>query len=291
MDKIVIGLENSKELAKNLAKKIKAKYLDVNVSSFPDGDLYLRVLGDVSKKVVYVCESFQPNPNKTLLDLFFLGKTLKDLKAKKVIFLVPYLGFMRQDKRFNSGEAINAKIMSQIINECCDKIITIDPHLHRILKMSDVFTNGINLTANHLIAKYIKNNFKNFVIIGPDWESFQWAEEIAKETNSKNTVMDKTRFSGRKIENKIKKEIDLKGKNIIIVDDIISTGKTMIGALKEAKKRGARSVNAIGVHGLFIEKGYEKMKKAGFNKIVSTNTIIHKTNKIDIIDLFLEKIK
>ena len=103
--------------------------------------------------------------------------------------------------------------------------------------------------------------------------------------------MDKTRFSGRKIENKIKKEIDLKGKNIIIVDDIISTGKTMIGALKEAKKRGARSVNAIGVHGLFIEKGYEKMKKAGFNKIVSTNTIIHKTNKIDIIDLFLEKIK
>ena len=243
------------------------------------------------KKLFMCVKVFNQIPNKTLLDLFFLGKTLKDLKAKKVIFLVPYLGFMRQDKRFNSGEAINAKIMSQMINECCDKIITIDPHLHRILKMSDVFTNGINLTANHLIAKYIKNNFKNFVIIGPDWESFQWAEEIAKETNSKNTVMDKTRFSGRKIENKIKKEIDLKGKNIIIVDDIISTGKTMIGALKEAKKRGARSVNAIGVHGLFIEKGYEKMKKAGFNKIVSTNTIIHKTNKIDIIDLFLEKIK
>ena len=290
---IVLSLENSIEDAKKFAKRMKFSFSQTKVSAFPDGDLYLKINVDVKGKEVYIYEGMQPNPNKILLDIIFLAKQLKDLKAKKIVLLCPYLAFMRQDKMFNKYEVVNAQVMGDLVNKYLDGIITIDPHLHRILKMKDLFkiNPAKNLTSNHLIADHIKKNFKNFIIMGPDWESYQWAEEISKETNSKNTIMEKTRFSGRKIKNEIKKEIDMKGKNVIIVDDIISTGKTMIGALKESKKRGAKSVNAIGVHGLFIEKGYEKMKKAGFSKIITCNTVKHKTNKIDIISLFCDELK
>jgi ribose-phosphate pyrophosphokinase len=175
--------------------------------------------------------------------------------------------------------------MAKLLNKSIDKIITIDPHLHRYRSLKEIFTISTKkLTANGPIADYVKKKIKTPAIIGPDWESYQWAEAIAKEVGCEVTCFKKHRFSSRHVESRMIKKIDLKGKNVVIVDDIISTGHTIIEAAKTAKKLGAKSITAIGVHGLFMEGAVEKLQKIGI-KVISTNTVEHKTNKIDVTEL------
>jgi ribose-phosphate pyrophosphokinase len=289
---IITSCGNSIDLAKTIAKKLKCKFSPLTIGAFPDGDIYLRYNTPLKGKKVVIVQSFQPHPDMSLFDLVFAAETAKDLGAKKVILVAPYLAYMRQDKRFNAGESVSSKVMAKLLNNSVDKLLTIDPHVHRYKSLKDIFTIPAKyLTANSLMAEYIKKHFKNEVIIGPDWESYQWAEKIAKQVEVHATVLKKERFSARHVEVKMVKPIEIKGKNVVIVDDIISTGNTMIKAAKAAMKLGANSVSAIGVHGLFVENGYDKMKKAGINKIVTTNCIKHKTNKIEVSSLIINELK
>ena len=289
---IITTCGNSNLLAKSIAKKLKVKYSPLTISTFPDGDLYMKFNTSLKGHKVVIVQSFQPNPNKSLLNIVHAAETAKDLGAKKVILVAPYLAFMRQDKRFKPGECINSRVMAKLLNNSVDKLITIDPHIHRYKSLKDIFTIPTkNLTANHAIGEYVKKHIPNTVIIGPDWESYQWAEEVAKIVGCDCTCLEKTRHSSRKVSVKMIREVPVKGKNVVLVDDIISTGSTMAEAAKMAKKLGARTVTAIGVHGLFVENGLSKLKRAGIYKILTTNCIEHKTNKIDMSDLLVKALK
>jgi len=288
---IITSCGNSINLAKSLAKKLHVKYVPLDVGEFPDGDMYMRFKAKSFKgKKLVIVQSFQPHPDMSLFDVIWAAETAKDLGARKVILVAPYLAFMRQDKRFNAGEAISSKIMSKLLNKSIDKIITIDPHLHRYKSLKDIFTiSAVKLTANDLIGDFVKRKIKNPVIIGPDWESYQWADKIAKQVGAESTCLAKTRFSSRRVTSKITRNVEIKEKNVVIIDDIISTGHTIIEAAKKAHKKGAKSVTAIGVHGLFVE-GMDKLKKH-VDYIYTTNTIVHKTNKIDVLPLLLKELK
>jgi len=284
---------NSEKIAKAVAHTLKVPYSPIFISDFPDGDLYLKFNTPVKGKTVVIIHSFQPHPNESLLKIIFAAETAKDLGAKKVILVAPYLAFLRQDARFHPGEAISSKIMAKHLSACIDKIITVDGHLHRYRNLKVLFSiPGKDLTANPLIADYIKKNIKNdLVIVGPDWESFQWAERIANKIGVPVTVFEKTRHTSREVSVKMTKPISLKNKHVIIVDDIISTGHTVIQAAKLAYKQGARDVSAMAVHGLFVENGLEKLKKARLKHIVTTNCIEHPTNRIDVAPLLVEELR
>ncbi len=285
---IITSLGNSTKIAKSLAKKLRCKYSETIIAAFPDGDIYLKFKNKLKGKKLVLVQSFQPHPDMSLFDVIFAAETAKDLGAKKVILVAPYLSYMRQDKRFHDGECVSSKVMAKMLNNSIDKIITVDPHIHRYKSLKDIFTiPARNLTANLLIAEYIQKHFKNEIIIGPDWESYQWAESIAKQINVHATVLKKTRFSSRHVSVKMIKPIPIKGMN----DDIISTGHTIIEAAKSAKKLGAKSVSAIAVHGLFAENAIEKLNKAGIKNVITTNCIEHKTNKIDVTPLLLDELK
>ncbi len=289
---IITTCGNSAQLAKRLAGKLKAKYSPLTISQFPDGDIYLKFNTDLKGKKLVMVQSFQPNPDKSLFDVYFAAQTAKELGAKKVILVAPYLAYMRQDKRFNPGEAVSSRLMAKLLNNSLDKIITIDPHLHRYKSLPEIFTiPAKKLTANPLIAAYIKKHFRDELIIGPDWESFQWAEDIARHVQVQATILKKRRFGSRHVRVKMIRPVRLKGRNVVIVDDIISTGHTIAEAAKQARKMGAKSVSAIGVHGLFVEHGLEKLKKAGVSRVVTTNCIEHSTNKIDVTPIILKELK
>ena len=288
---IITSCGNSEKLAKSIAKKLKCKYSPLTIGSFPDGDIYLKFNTNLKGKKLVIVQSFQPHSDMSLFDIIFAAETAKDLGAKKVILVAPYLAYMRQDKRFNPGEAISSRIMAKLLNNSIDKLITIDPHIHRYKSLKDIFTiPAKNLTANALIGDYVKKKIKNPVIIGPDAESYQWAEVVAKQVGCEVTVLRKTRHSSRHVSEKMIHKIDVTGKNAVIVDDIISTGHTIIEAAKHVKKMGAKSVTAIGVHGLFVENGLSKLRKAGV-KSVTTNCIEHSTNKIDVSELLVKELK
>ncbi|MBI2145880.1 ribose-phosphate diphosphokinase [Candidatus Woesearchaeota archaeon] len=289
---IITTCGNSIPIARRLAAALHATFSPLTISSFPDGDLYLKYTTALKGQNVIIVHSFQPHSNQSLFNLIFAAETAKDLGAKKVILVSPYLAYMRQDTRFHPGEAISSKIMAKHLNRCVDKIITIDPHLHRYKSLKDIFTiPAVKLTANALIADYIQKHCKNEVIIGPDSESFQWAAEIARHLRVQATVLKKTRFSSRHVQVKMIKPISIRGKNVVIVDDIISTGHTIAEAAEQAKKMGAKSITAIGVHGLLVEGAMAKLRRAGVNKVITTNCIEHSTNKIDVTPLLLRELR
>ena len=283
---------NSVKLAKSLAQKLKANYSALTISQFPDGDLYLKYNTEVKGKIVVIVESMQPQPTESLMKILFAAETAKDLGAKKAILIAPYLAFMRQDGRFNPGEAISSKIVGKLLSNSVDKIITFDPHIHRWKSMKDIFSiPAAKLTTNSLISEYIKKNFRNEIIVGPDGEPSQWAQRIADKIGAESTVFEKKRLSSWKVVVRMKNPIAGKGKDIVIVDDIISTGHTVIEAVKELRKHGARKISVICIHAVFVEKAYEKSLEAGVNEIISTNCNDHKTNKIDVSPLLLQELR
>ncbi|HLC79576.1 MAG TPA: ribose-phosphate diphosphokinase [archaeon] len=290
---IIFPLQNGKKLAASIAKRSKAKLGELNIEHFPDGELHLRFEDDVRDKIVVLVGSMHPLPSEALLEVVFASKTAKELGAKKVIAAIPYIAYLRQDKRFHPGECVSNRIMAWLVNSCCDKIITVDPHLHRITNLAYLFhIERKKLTANDLIAQYIRKKFKKekTVIAGPDIESSQWAKEIADSIGFESVIFLKQRFSSRHVKIHVTKEKEWKGKDVVIVDDIISSGHTMIEAVREIKKRKPKSVHCICVHGIFAEGAFEKLKKSGAKSIISTNSIEHKSNAIDLSGLIAKEL-
>lgn len=285
---IVIGFPDSKSLARKIAKRIKAKYSELELKKFPDNETYLRFKIDVKGKDLIFVQSLN-NPNEKIINLIFANETARSLGAKKVILVAPYLAYMRQDKRFKPGECISSNILRKLLR--FDKIITIDPHLHRHKSLSHVLNNALMLSSNKLIADYIKKNLKSSLIIGPDTESYQWAEEIAKHVKSHAIILKKVRFTSKNVKIKVKNNISLSDRDVVVIDDIISTGHTMLETVKQVKKHEARNIYCIAVHGLDIENAYDKLKKLGVKKIITTNTIAGKNSLIDVSNIIANELK
>lgn len=289
---LVTTCGNSIQLAKALAKRLRARFFPLSITAFPDGDMHLRYPMDVKKQTVVLVQSFQPHPDQSLLQVLFAAETAKDLGAKKVILVAPYLAYLRQDKRFQPGEGISSKIMAKLLSAAVDKIITIDPHLHRYRSLDELFTiPGKRLTADPLLAAYIHRQYPDAVLVGPDWESSQWAAAIARTLGMASTTLQKTRLSPTKVKVAFVDHLVVRGKTVVLVDDILSTGKTIAAAAREARKRGARRVVAIAVHGVFVPGAWETVKKAGVSQIITTNTIVHPTNGIDVAPLLAEALR
>lgn len=286
---IVIGCSNSKTLAKKIAKNLKAEYSPLTAKHFPDGELYVKFEKNLKNKDIVLVQTLHP-ANEALLEIILAGYTARDLGAKKLKLVIPYLAYIRQDKRFNPGEAVSSKITGKLLN-FFDEIITIDPHLHRYKSLKEVFkTKTKKLTANNLIKEYIKKNYKNPVIIGPDEESFQWAKKIAENINTEAAILEKTRYSPKNVKVKIKSYIGIKNKDIIIIDDIISTGKTILGTIKKIKEKKPKSVSVIAVHGIFTDSITYKEIEKNTKRITTTNTIPNKHAKIDVSGLIADSL-
>lgn len=292
---IIFPMHNSTKLGKSIAHfTLNSELGSLKSALFPDGEFHIQFKDKVKGRIVVLVQALSPNPNTSLLELYFCGKTAKELGAKKVIGVIPYLAYMRQDKRFNEGEALSNKLMGHLIDVGFDKLITVDPHLHRVKSLEDVFSiPAKKLTANSVIAEFIEKKFspKNTVIVGPDIESSQWAKKIADSVGFESTIFLKNRFSSRKVKVNVTKELEWKGKNVVIIDDIISSGHTMIEAVKEIKKRKPKAVHCICVHGIFAENAYNKLKKAGAKNVISCNSIPHESNKIDLAPLIAKELK
>jgi ribose-phosphate pyrophosphokinase len=280
---IIVGLSNSRGLAKRIASHLRIEYQELYVHNFPDGEMNIRFMNDVKSKTVVLVQSLYPHPNYSLLEVLFAASTAYDLKAKKVILVCPYLAYMREDKRFNQGECISSKVVGELLSHAVEVLITIDPHLHRMHNLREVFDITVhNLSTAELIKEYIKENFNDAVVIGPDIESSNLAKRVRKDS----LVFRKIRSGDYKVEIKARAK-ELEGRDVVILDDIVSTGRTILEAMEHLKK--ARSVNVIAIHGVFVGGALNQiMKKA--KKIVSTNTIENETSEIDVSKLIANQL-
>ena len=290
METIFFALPGNEILTKILSKKCNAEIGDVTIRHFPDGETFVKINNDVTdKKVILVCTL--NHPDDKFLPLYFLSKTAKELGAKHICIVAPYLAYMRQDKSFNSGEAITSKYFASLLSSCMDSLITIDPHLHRRKNLSEIYSVPTQvLHTADLISNWIKNNIKNPVLMGPDSESEQWVSEVAKNANAPYIVLQKN----RKGDNEVQVSVPQLGKFIqhtpILIDDIISTAGTMIETIKHLKTSKMKAPVCIGIHGIFAGNAYQDLINEGASKIITCNTIPHPTNEIDVIDLLAKSI-
>ena len=282
MKTIIFSLKGNEAFTELLAEKMQADIGEAVLRKFPDGESYSRILSEVKDRcVVLVCTLHQPDDK--LLPLYFLSKTAKFLGAKCVCLVAPYLAYMRQDKVFNEGEGITSQYFGQLISGFADSITTIDPHLHRIHSLGEVYhiPNKVIHAADE-ISKWIKENVENPVLIGPDAESEQWVSEVAINADAPFTVLEKVRHGDRNVEVSIPEIDKYKQATPILVDDIISTAGTMIETVKHLLQAGMRPPICIGIHAVFSGNAYQDLLESGVERIISCNTIPHPTNEIDL---------
>ncbi|MGB9151658.1 MAG: ribose-phosphate diphosphokinase [Alphaproteobacteria bacterium] len=253
---------------------------------FPDGESYVRILSDVKgKQAIILCSLSQPD-TKTL-PLIFLAKTLKELGCEKVTLFAPYLGYMRQDIRFHEGEAITSEVFAEFLSRYIDALVTVDPHLHRHKHMEEIYACECKvLSAAPLMAQWVTAHVKNPLIIGPDGESEQWVKMVAAQSNAPYVVSSKGRHGDRDIELVLPDIRPYKDKTPVLIDDIISTGVTVIRTIELLRQQGHMQVVCLATHGVFAGDAYEKIMKMGNVEAVTSDTISHPSNAIDVASLF-----
>ena len=280
-------MPGNEDLTDALTQKEKAERGSVEMRQFPDGETYLRILSNVrDKKVVLVCTLHQPDAK--LLSLYFLSKTAKELGAQSICLVIPYLSYMRQDTVFNRGEGVTSAYFAHLLSGFADSLITIDPHLHRTKSLSEIYTipTKVAHAANHISA-WIKKNIVTPILIGPDGESEQWVSEVAKNANAPYIILTKIRHGARNVEVSIPHFDTYKDHSPVLVDDIISTGRTMIETIGHLKTAGMKPAVCIGVHAVFAGNAFQEIKDSGAKEIITCNTIPHESNQIDISDLLI----
>jgi ribose-phosphate pyrophosphokinase len=254
----------------------------LQVHHFPDGESNPRFLDEVNgHQIVIVCTLDQPDTR--IMALYLAAKVARELGATRIGLVAPYLAYMRQDARFHHGEGITSVHFAQLISNCFDWMVTVDPHLHRHHALSDIYTiPAVAVQAAPAISRWIAANVANPVVIGPDAESEQWASEVANAAKCPYTVLQKVRHGDRNVELSVPDSSRWQGMTPVLVDDIASTARTMIAATGHLHAAGLPATVCIVVHALFVDDAYIALQDAGVNRIVSCNTVDHPSNNIDV---------
>ncbi len=262
----------SEELS-NILKIPMAKTIS---KRFPDSELYVRILDNIKNENIVIVQTTYPDSN--LVELFLLQNAAKEAGAEKITVVIPYYSYARQDTLFQEGEAISAKAIAEIISLNADMVITVDPHKEHIL---DFFTTSTkSCTAVPEIANYLKQ--KNLdLILAPDKGALNRAKLASNIIGCDFDYMEKTRIDGTTVEIK-PKNLDVKNKNVGIIDDIISTGGTMAKSIKELKRQGAKKVYISCTHGLFTGDAIKKLYSSGCDEINATDTITSKYSSVKV---------
>lgn len=291
MKKVCFALPGNEILASQLAKSMDAEIGEVTIRQFPDGETYVRILSDLKgKRVIMICTMHEPD--EKLLPLYFFSQTAKSLGAACTCLVAPYLAYMRQDKVFNPGEGITSEYFGKFISQFADSIITVDPHLHRRISLSETYKvpNSI-VHAAPVIAQWIKENVDQPLLIGPDGESEQWVSEVAAQASAPFIVLEKIRHGDRDVEVSVPDTDHYKDRTPVLVDDIISTAKTMIETVRNLQVAHMKAPVCIGVHAVFAANAYQDLLRAGAARVVTCNTIPHESNRIELTSQLVSSIE
>lgn len=281
----VMALPGNEDFANRVAAQLGADKSEISTRHFPDGESYVRLVGEPTKgDVILVCTLDRPDDK--VLRLLFTAEAARDLGARRVGLVAPYLAYMRQDRRFQPGEAITSATFARLISGSFDWMVTVDPHLHRRSSMAEIYSIPVGVChAAPVLSAWIKAHVPHPIIIGPDAESEQWVSAVAAEAGAPFTVLDKVRRGDRDVVITVRGIEQWSDRQPVLVDDIISSGRTMEMAVRQLIARGCAAPVIVGVHGIFAEDAHQRLLAAGAAQIVTTNSIAHLTNGIDLTEL------
>ncbi len=265
-----------------LAAELGANLGIIEARRFPDDEALVRVADNPAGRAAIVVAALD-RPDPKLTGLWLLLRTLGQLGAASVTLVAPYLPYMRQDIAFRPGEAVSSRLLAEWLGPTIDNLVTVDPHLHRIHDLGPLWTARTELVrAAPAIADWLRREVPDAVVVGPDEESEQWAAEVARLAEVPHTVLQKTRRGDRDVEVTLPDPAVVAGRTPVLVDDIISTARTMVATVGHLQRMGLPAPICIGVHAVFAGDAEKVLADAGAARIVTCDTLPHPTNTISL---------
>lgn len=289
---LVLALPDATSLARRLAAQLDCEWHAIAQHDFPDGECVVRIRVPVKARHVVLAAGLH-RPSMKLLPCVFAADAARELGAAQVGLVAPYLPYMRQDQRFHPGEALTSRSFARLLSGSLDYLVTVDPHLHRRKTLDAIYPIPARVVpAAPAIAQWVRQHISQPLLVGPDSESAQWVQEVARLCGAPSVILEKTRKGDRDVTVCASDAVSaMHGLTPVLLDDIASTGTTLIAAAKALRGAGLPPAMAVCVHALFDEKGARKIKAAGIEHLWTCDTIPHPSNAIALAPALAEAIR
>ncbi len=275
MSSIIVAMPNAEDLARDIAERTGLPLAQIERHTFPDQETLFRILDPVQGQNVHLVARLN-NPDAVVLQLLMLAGGLRQNGANSVKLISPYLPYMRQDIAFRPGEVVSAKVFARLISERFDGLVTIDPHLHRFDTLNALYDiPSQSLSATSEMARWIDQNTASPIIIGPDSESEQWVGKIARALSAPQTTLRKVRHSDHNVDVS-NEDLKLDGaQSVVLVDDIISSGSTMLKAAEFIRSHYSDlEIHICAVHCLATRETLDQLKAVGIRSLAASNSVL-----------------
>ncbi len=277
----LLYFDDEKAAALRLAAAAGMEALAVTRHRFPDGELKLRLPARLAPRVAMLRSL--DHPDGKLVELLLCASAARGLGASHLTLVAPYLAYMRQDTAFEPGEAVSQRIVGRFIASLFDALVTVDPHLHRTATLQEAVPvrQAIALSGAPLLGDWIAARLPQALLVGPDGESLRWVAQAAARHQLGHAVCSKRRHGDLSVEIELP-DAQVRGRAVVLVDDVASSGRTLARAAQLLLAAGAASVDVAVTHALFAGDALAFMRQAGIREVWSTDCIAHPTNVVDM---------
>jgi len=285
---VLIAVPGSEACAQRLGTRLGLSVIVPELRQFPDGELYVRIDRDALGEDAAIVGNLSGD---NFLRVAFLAGTARDLGAARVGLVAPYLAYMRQDSRFQRGEGVTSAYFARLVSSAVDWLVTVDPHLHRYDSLDAIYSIPTTIArAAPAIARWITEEVEHPVLVGPDAESVQWVAAVAAQCRAPYLVLEKTRRGDRDVSVSAPGG-PWNGHTPVVIDDIVSTGRTMVEATRQLRAAGAAAPMCVAIHAVFADAVSAELVAAGARGIVTCDTIDHATNRICVADPLADAVR
>lgn len=284
MTALLLAFDDEWPLAERLAAALAWPLQAVQRHRFPDGETRLRLPPRLPARVALLRGLQQPNAKLT--ELWLAAAGARELGAVQLALVSPYLAYMRQDIAFTPGEVVSQRHVGSLLAQAFDCVITIDPHLHRVHSMDEVVPGrrGVALSAAPLLGAWIAAQVPGALLVAPDEEAEQWVASAARAQGLPYLVAHKQRLGDHEVRVSLP-HADVAGRAAVLLDDVASTGRTLVDATKALRARGAASVDVAVTHGLFVGDALASLQAAGVREVWSSDSVPHASNCVSVAPL------
>ena len=281
---LLLAFADEVALGQGLSQALGWPLALIDVHAFPDGETRLRLPQEVPAHTALLRGLQQPNSKLTPLLLAAAGA--RELGAQRLTLVSPYLAYMRQDMAFIPGEVVSQRHVGRLLASAFDAVVTVDPHLHRVATMDEVVPGrrGVALTAAVLLGAHVAQHVPHALLMAPDEEAEQWVRVAAQANGLEHAVCVKRRRGDHDVEVALP-DREVRGRAVVLMDDVASTGRTLAVAARGALAQGAASVDVVVTHALFVGDALEQVRAAGVRHVWSTDCVPHASNVITVVPL------
>lgn len=284
MQRWVLSFDDEAAMAQRLAGALGCAAHVIERHRFPDGEVRLRLPPQLPRRVVLLRGLQQPN--EKLVELLLAAAGARELGVAELVLVAPYLAYMRQDMAFTPGEVVSQRHLGVLLAQAFEGVVTVDPHLHRVRSLDEVVPRrrGVAVSAAGLLGTWIASQVPNALLVGPDEEAEQWVAEAARAAALDWAVGRKVRHGDRDVQVSLP-DTPLHGRAVVLIDDVASTGHTLIDGARRALAAGAATVDVAVTHALFVGDARARLHGAGVRHVWSADTVVHPTNAVSVVPL------